>query len=341
MGRARLAGVLVVAAVAATVVGGGRTASAGPRPDPARPARPALAAYEWRGLGQLTRPSTRQRLRFLHGQGFTTVYVDLGEYLDAADRPKTPERQALLRRLAGNLGYFVAEASRLGLTVHAVGAGPTWTDPDLRYLGPKLVRLVGQYNATAPPAQRLKGVQLDIEPYVDPSFFDDTQRSLLAYLETMQDIVASYRQVRARPGNHTLRLGVAIPFWFDGEADAPGPVPFDGATKPAAFHLVDMLADLAHAYLVVMAYRNFTDGEDGSIRLLRAEFDYLTSAGARCGLVVGQEYTAEDPPQVTFHGLGRAVFRAAAAEIAAAYGHLAQFGGVSVNDVDAYMAADE
>jgi hypothetical protein len=35
------------------------------------------------------------------------------------------------------------------------------------------------------------------------------------------------------------------------------------------------------------------------------------------------------------------VFRAAAAEIAAAYGHLAQFGGVSVNDVDAYMAADE
>jgi hypothetical protein len=341
MGRARLAGVLVAAAVAATVVGGGRTASAGPRPDAATPARPALAAYEWRGLGQLTRPSTRQRLRFLHGQGFTTVYVDLGECLDAADRPKTPERQALLRRLAGNLGYFVAEASRLGLTVHAVGAGPTWTDPDLRYLGPKLVRLVGQYNATAPPAQRLNGVQLDIEPYVDPSFFDDTQHSLLAYLETMQAIVASYRQVRARPGNHTLRLGVAIPFWFDGEAGAPGPVPFGGATKPAAFHLVDMLADLTHAYLVVMAYRNFTAGEDGSIRLLGSEFGYLASAGASCGLVAGQEYTDEDPPQVTFHGLGRGVFRAAAAEIAAAYGHLAQFGGLSVNDVDAYMAADE
>jgi hypothetical protein len=341
MGRARLAGVLVAAAVAATVLGGGRTASAGPRPDPATPARPALAAYEWRGLGQLTRPSTSQRLRFLQSQGFTTVYVDLGEYLDAADRPKTPARQALLRRLAGNLGYFVAEAARLGLTVHAVGAAPTWTDPDLRYLGPKLVRLVGQYNATAPPAQRLRGVQLDIEPYVDPDFFDDPQHGLLAYLDTMRDVVASYRQVRARPGNQTLRLGVAIPFWFDGEADAPGPVPFDGATKPAAFHLVDMLADLAHAYLVVMAYRNFTAGEDGSIRLLRSEFDYLASAGARCGLVVGQEYTEEDPPRVTFHGLGRGVFRAAAAEIAAAYGHRAQFGGVSVNDVDAYMAADE
>ncbi len=170
---------------------------------------------------------------------------------------------------------------------------------------------------------------------------DDTQSALIAYLETIQDIVASYRQVRARSGNHTLRLGVAIPFWFDGEAGAPGPVPFDGATKPAAFHLVDQLADLAHAYVVVMAYRNFTAGEDGSISHLRSEFDYLSSVGAKCGLVVGQEYTEEEPPEVTFHGLSRGVFRAAAAEIAAAYGQLAQFGGLSVNDVDAYMAADE
>jgi hypothetical protein len=341
MGRARLAGVLVVAAVVAAVMGGGRAASAGPRSGAATPAQPGLAVYEWRGLSQLARPSTRQRLRFLRGQGFTTVYVDLGEYLDAADQPKTPEQQALLRRLGGNLAYFVAEASHLGLTVHAVGAGPTWTEPELRYLGPKLVQLVGQYNATAAAAQRLKGVQLDIEPYVDPSFFDDTQSALIAYLETIQDIVASYRQVRARSGNHALRLGVAIPFWFDGEAGAPGPVPFDGATKPAAFHLVDQLADLAHAYVVVMAYRNFTAGEDGSISHLRSEFDYLSSVGAKCGLVVGQEYTEEEPPEVTFHGLSRGVFRAAAAEIAAAYGQLAQFGGLSVNDVDAYMAADE
>src|SRR6266545_3340012 len=124
MGRARLAGVLVAAVVAA-VMGGGRAASAGPRSGAATPAQAGLAVYEWRGLSQLARPSTRQRLRFLHGQGFTTVYVDLGEYLDAADQPKTPEQQALLRRLGGNLAYVVAEASHLGLTVHAGGAGPT------------------------------------------------------------------------------------------------------------------------------------------------------------------------------------------------------------------------
>ena len=227
------------------------------------------------------------------------------------------------------------------MAVHGVGAGPRWTEPELRYLGPKLVRLVGQYNATASAAQRLKGVQLDIEPYVDPSFFDDEQSSLIAYLATIQDIVASYRQVRTRAVNRGLQLGVAIPFWFDGEGDAPGPVPFDGATKPAAFHLVDMFEDHSRAYVVVMAYRNFTAGEDGSIHHLQSELGYASSVGAECGIVVGQEYTEEEPPEVTFHGLSRGAFRTAAGEITAAYDHLAQFRGLSVNDVDAYMAADE
>ena len=49
----------------------------------------------------------------------------------------------------------------------------------------------------------------------------------------------------------------------------------------------------------------------------------------------------EEPPEVTFHGLGRGAFRTAAGEITAAYDHPAQFRGLSVNDVDAYMAADE
>src|SRR6266540_5961055 len=152
MGRARLAGVLVAAAVVAAVMGGGRVAGAGPRSGAATPAQPGLAVYEWRGLSQLARPSTRQRLRFLHGQGFTTVYVDLGEYLDAADQPKTPEQQALLRRLGGNLAYFVAEASHLGLTVHAVGAGPTWTELSSATSGPNPSSSL--VNTTPPPPPR-------------------------------------------------------------------------------------------------------------------------------------------------------------------------------------------
>ncbi len=338
MRKATLAGVLVCAAALSVVMSGNQAVDARPRSGREVPRQPNLAAYEWHNFSRLTSRETRRRLRFLHEQGFTTVYLDLGEYLDAADRPQPQPR---LGELGRKLGQFVAEASRSGLAVQAVGASPTWTDPELRYLGPMLVRLVGRYNASAAAAERLQGIQVDIESYRDPRFFADEQSALLAYLETQQGIVEAYRQVRAQPANRGLRLGIAIPFWFDGEAGAPGPVGFNGATKPAAYHLIDMLSDIPDAYVLVMAYRDFTPGADGSISHLRGEFGYAGEVGARSGIVVGQEYADVQPAMITFHGRSRAAFRLAARNIARAYGHFPQFRGLSVDDVDAYMAADE
>jgi hypothetical protein len=338
MRKATLASALVCAAVLSAVGSGNQAVDARSRSRGETLQQPRLAVYEWRSFSRLTGAETRRRLRFLHDQGFTTVYLDLGEYLDAADRPRPQPR---LGELGRRLGRFVAEASRSGLAVQAVGASPTWTDPELRYLGPMLVRLVGRYNAAAAPTERLQGVQLDIESYRDPRFFADEQSALLAYLETIQGIVEAYRQVRAQPANHELQLGVAIPFWFDGEAGTPGPVGFGGATKPAAYHLIDMLSDLPEAYVLVMAYRNFTPGADGSISHLRGEFGYAGEVGARSGIVVGQEFADAEPAMITFHGRSRAAFKLAARNIARAYGHLPQFRGLSVDDVDAYMAADE
>ncbi len=114
---------------------------------------------------------------------------------------------------------------------------------------------------------------------------------------------------------------------------------FHNARKPAVHHLIDLLADLPGGYLVVMSYRNFTGGADGSIAHATNELDYASSVGARCGLVVGQQYGAVEPAYITFHGQRRATFKRAAAQISAAFRRYPQFRGVSVDDVDSYMAA--
>jgi hypothetical protein len=61
-----------------------------------------------------------------------------------------------------------------------------------------------------------------------------------------------------------------------------------------------------------MSYRNFTDGDDGPIAHARNEFDYASSIGARCGLVVGQQYADVQPAYITFHGFTRSEFQLAA-----------------------------
>ena len=71
-------------------------------------------------------------------------------------------------------------------------------------------------------------------------------------------------------------------------------------TKAAAFHLIDLLAELPEAYLVVMAYRNLASGPDGSIELVRGELEYASQTGAATGIVVGQEFTEVTPEKLSF-----------------------------------------
>lgn len=343
MRKTTIGRVLVCGAVILVVMGGNQAVGA-PTPSAAGVFQGhGLAGFEWYKLSQLNANLTQQRLRSVRAAGFTTIYADFGEYVEVADQPVSPAQQARLSQLSRDLKRFVAGASNVGLAVHAVGGGPNWIDAPRRYLGAKLVQLVGQYNTTAASKERLQGVQVDIEPYVDPSFFDDEQAALIAYLETLQSVVATYRQVRDQPGNSTLRLGFAIPFWFDGPPGTPeveyGEPGTTKTTKAAGFHLLDMLRLLPDAYVLVMSYRNFTSGPDGSIAHAQSEFAYASSINAQCGIVVGQEFGDVQPRKLTFYELGRAAFEHAAEEITAAFDHLPQFRGLSVNDIDAYQAA--
>jgi hypothetical protein len=340
MRRAILTRGLVCGAVIAVVLSGTQAAGAHPRTTSGMPWR-GLAAYEWHNASELSPQETRRRLRFLSANGFKTVYLDLGDYLDVVDQPVSDAQQARLRQLRQTLRRYVAAAESFGLAVHAIGGGPTWANEERRYLGAKFVRLVAEYNLGVTAPERLRGVQLDIEPYLDPGFSADEQASLTAYLVTLQEIVQTYRPLRTDPANLRLQLGFAIPFWFDGDDGAPSPVLFNGTTKPAAYHLIDMVADLPTAYVMVMSYRNFARGIDGSIHHASREFRYARQVGAACGLVLGQEYANVQPPKVTFHGRRRRTFQQAAHQIVDAFRDYPQFRGLSVDGIDAYMAAKE
>jgi hypothetical protein len=336
----RATGFLVLAALLA--VAGGSLTAGGAAASPRRRAEPrrTMAAYEWHVTGTLPIQEVRKRLEFLREHGFTTIYLELGNYLDAADQPQdTPGRPQRLDEIRDQIRRLVATASSLGFTVHGLGGGPNWIG-ERSYLGRLLVRLVARYNAEVAPKERLQGVQLDIEPYVDDSFLRRGEEGFVEYLDTLRSIVRAFQRLRFRHANRDLQLGFAIPFWFDDERDGdPGPVRFRGQVKPIAHHIIDLVRWQQRAYLVVMSYRNRTDTEDGSIALARGEFDYAAGIGARCGLVVGQQYKNVEPASITFYGHPRSEFQAAVDAIVAAFSGYRQFRGLAVDDLDAYMNA--
>ncbi len=100
---------------------------------------------------------------------------------------------------------------------------------DIRQAG-KLIRKLSRL-----PLQKLRGVQLDVEPYLLPEYFSDRERTLGRYLKMLRRVGAWCR----RKG---LRFSVVIPYWFDGVRIAGKPL------LPEVLRLVDEA--------VVMSYRS-------------------------------------------------------------------------------------
>ena len=186
--------------------------------------------FEWNRLSQVNTTVTDARLDALQGDGFTTIYVDISEYVEVADQRASRTQQARLAQLNGELKGFVNRARIRGFAVYAVVGAPNWTSQSRRYLGPMTVDLVVAYNKTAGDDQ-LQGIQIDIEPYVDPAWWKNVKASLKAYLSTVRAIVDRYNQVVVQADPNRPQLGVAIPFWYDGTPEVPA-VEFGPRTRP-------------------------------------------------------------------------------------------------------------
>jgi hypothetical protein len=239
---------------------------------------------------------------------------------------------------APTFSCHVATATGYGLAVQAVGGGPSWTG-ELGYLGQLLVKLVGDYNANVTARERLQGTS---------STSSRTSRAAGTTTPRPASTATSPRSRASSPptGGSSAGRPAAASSWASpspsgstARATPPGAVAFNGATKPAARHLVDMLRDLSRAYLVIMSYRNFTGSDDGSIAHTRNELWYAHRIKAKCGLLVGQQYGLVSPEYITFNGHRRRTFQRAAAQITAAFQRYSQFRGLTVGDVDSYMAA--
>jgi hypothetical protein len=167
--RTAVTGILVTGAVLVAGLGAAPAASAAV-PCPTEAPQQRDAVFAWHRLSQVNATVTDQRLRDLQCGGFKTVYADISEYVEvAAERPSRTQQARLLQLKAELKGFVSRATTEHGLAVQAIAGEPTWTDQGRRYLGPMTVDLVAAYN-NDPANEKLQGVQLDIEPYLERSW---------------------------------------------------------------------------------------------------------------------------------------------------------------------------
>ena len=109
---------------------------------------PGMAVYEWTAAGDLyTHPGAAAAAvpagqRLPHRLPGDRELPGRGRAADTED----PTGKRGYRRIRRQIQRFVATAASFGLSVQALGGGPRWTGETHRYLGPKVVELVGNYN---------------------------------------------------------------------------------------------------------------------------------------------------------------------------------------------------
>ena len=151
---------------------------------------PLRSAWIWKPEAWLERPD--ETLKLLSGIGADTAFISVP--LNASGQVSAPDA----------LSRFITAATRQGKRIWAVAGDPRAVLPSERKAYIDRARAYAAYNRSVQLEARLSGLQLDIEPYLNPAYMIETEAWLAAYLDTISAIRA----------HAEVPIDVALPFWW-------------------------------------------------------------------------------------------------------------------------------
>ncbi len=162
------------------------------------------------------------------------------------------------------------------------------------------------FNRYGPAEARFDGVHLDIEPHGLPQW-KKADIALKCDLLT-QFVEVNHKAVaRVRATDPGVVYGVDIVFWLDKtspDGKAVYPVTYQGVTKDAAKHLLDVVDHVA-----IMSYRNTVDGKNGMVPLVAKTIAYADASKAK--VFIGVKMADIGPKMESFYGQTEAQMMAA------------------------------
>jgi hypothetical protein len=143
--------------------------------------------------------------------------------------------------------------------------------------------------------------------------------------------------VAKKPAGKSFAIGFTVPFLYV-EPSNDITLDWNGqGSKLVSYHLLGILNQTPGGYIVFMDYRNFADGNDGSIQHAQPLFDYASKNAPNVKIVIGQETTDVAPAKITFFNTSKQEFMAEAEKLLQAFGSYQDFGGIAIHDLPNYI----
>jgi hypothetical protein len=275
-----------------------------------------IGVWIWTPVDQMSAPVQQDYVAEAAANHFNAIYLTIDDYLDATNTAGYSQ----------SLENFITLAHQDGISVDAESGARNWGEVGNTANAGEIMSYVAQFNATH--AEKFRGVQYDIEPYLLPQYDSDEGGVLTNYVTLVESLVNQDKT------DH-LPLTIIVPDFYTSTQQWTPEITINGVTAYTYDQIVRLLNELSASRIIVMAYRNDTSGPNGSVALAAPEVQ--GADGTNVTVLVAQETGPVTPSYVTFNGLSRSDLFSAADVIDETFASDTSFGGIAVDYLDPFL----
>ncbi len=259
--------------------------------------------------------------------GIKNIYLSIDSFLDIYVMPPGEEKDKKKTQFDKIISDFIKKANANDIKVDAEGGWRNWAENGNTYKAFVTIDYAREFNKTH--AEKFRGFQYDIEPYLLDSYKNNKIAVLTNFLNLVDQSVAFLN-------GSDLSLSVVIPEFYDGTNNETSEFSYAGKTGFAVDHLLTILDKREGSKIIVMSYRNWSLGNDGSIEVSK---DEITSANKhKTKVVLAQETGDVNPPYITFHNTTHSYYSKQLNLLQKSFSKDKSFGGVATHYINALMA---
>ncbi len=256
-------------------------------------------------------------------------YITIDDYLNIDSLPAGPLKEAEKIKYSDALEKFIIAANNSNIQVDVVAGWRDWAEVPNTYKGNVIIDYAVAYNNTR--QNKIRAVQFDVEPYLLPTYETNKAtvlKNFIAFVDASNQRISS---------SDSLKLTFVIPHFYDSGQKWTPSFTYGGVTTYAFDHMMRILDTRPGSSIILMSYRNFALGIDGTVGISKTEIDQASSGTHSTKVIVAQETGNVDPGYVTFYNTSKAEYEKQVSLIRNAFANSKNFGGMAVHYIDPFL----
>lgn len=289
-----------------------------------------LSAWVWDSPDIFTKDDLVKMFQLAQNEKITMIYLRMDDYAYIYGMKNNGKKTTRIKKLNNATRQFITLAREYGIKVQALGGDTGWADTSERSYPNHFFDGVLNYNNSNPKAQFV-GIQFDVESNNSAAYKTNKTQTLANYLDFVREMV------NKKPKNTNFAIGFTLPLLY-GRQDKDVILNWQNyGSKLIAYHVFDILNRTSGGYAVLMDYRNYAAGKDGSIENAQNEIEYIFQNSPNIKIIIGQETTKVSPSKITFYDTSKQYFKGEVAKIINVYAQYPEFAGIAIHHLQSYI----